>query len=172
MPLRPALATIHPRRPEPRQLRRVLCPHCGRAFEVSTRAMSVRCPSCTRPLEFKDLTLRQRLDGDVSTMGHVELSDPSEMIGRLVCGRFTNTGRFEGQAVVYGAIELTGNSLTVGELTGKSLCVHHGATARAKANILPKPTLGQGEGKPRTRQTRRLIPRIAAVSPKGLRPLA
>ena len=133
--------------------------------------MSVRCPSCTRPLEFKDLTLHKRLEGDVSTMGHVQLSHPSEMIGRLVCGRFTNTGRFQGQAVVYGAIELAGNSLTVGELTGKSLCVHHGATARLKANILPKPTLGPGSEKLRDRPTRRLLPRIAAVSPRGIRPL-
>ena len=134
--------------------------------------MSVRCPTCTRPLEFKDLNLRQRMEGDVSTMGHVQLSNPSEMIGRLICGRFTNTGRFEGQAVVYGEIELTANSLTIGELTGKSLNVHHGATARARVHILPKPSLGPAAGKLRDRPARRLIPRIAAVSPKGIRPLA
>lgn len=149
----------------------MLCPHCGRAFEVSTRAMSVRCPACTRPLEFKDLTLRQRMEGDVSTMGHVELSDPSEMIGRLVCGRFTNTGRFEGQAVVYGQITLTKGSLTVGEVTGKSLSIQFGATARVKANIRPKPTLGPQNGKLPERPARRLVPRIAAVSHKGFRPL-
>jgi cytoskeletal protein CcmA (bactofilin family) len=133
--------------------------------------MSVRCPTCTRPLEFKDLTLRQRLEGDVSTMGHVELSHPSEMIGRLVCGKFTNTGRFEGNAVVYGPIELAGNSFTTGELTGKSLSIQHGATARAKANILPKPRLGPGSGKLMDRPTRRLTPRIASVSHQGLRPM-
>lgn len=134
--------------------------------------MSVRCPTCTRPLEFKDLTLRQRLQGDVSTMGHVELSNPSEMIGRLVCGRFTNTGRFEGHAVVYGSIELAGNSLTIGELTGKSLSIHHGATARVRVNILPKPRIRPGIDKQIDRPTRRLIPRIAAVQPNGLQPLA
>lgn len=129
--------------------------------------MSVRCPTCTRPLEFKDLTLRQRLEGNVSTMGHVELSHPSEMIGRLVCGKFTNTGRFEGNAVVYGPIELAGNSFTTGELTGKSLTIQHGATARARANILPKPRLGPGSGKLMDRPTRRLTPRIASASPRG-----
>lgn len=133
--------------------------------------MSVRCPACTRPLEFKDLTLRQRMQGDVSTMGHVELSHPSEMIGRLVCGRFTNAGRFEGQAVVFGEIVLQGGSLTVGELSGKSLCIRHGATARAKAHIRPKPTLGPADGKLRERPARRLVPRIAAVSPTGFRPI-
>ena len=149
----------------------MLCPHCGRAFDVSTRAMSVRCPACTRPLEFKDLTLRQRMEGDVSTMGHVELDGPSEMIGRLVCGKFTNTGRFEGQAIVYGQITLTNGSLTVGELTGKSLVIEHGATIRAKATIRPKPRLGPNNGHMPERPAKKLIPRIAAVSPKGFRPM-
>jgi cytoskeletal protein CcmA (bactofilin family) len=133
--------------------------------------MSVRCPACTRPLEFKDLTLRARMEGDVSTMGHVELENPSEMIGRLVCGRFTNVGRFEGQAVVYGEIVLAKGSLTVGELTGKSLSIQQGATARTKVNIRPKPTLGPTAGKLPERPARRLIPRIAAVSHKGFRPM-
>ena len=133
--------------------------------------MSVRCPTCTRPLEFKDLKLRQRLEGDVSTMGHVEVSHPSEMIGRLVCGKFTNTGRFEGNAVVYGAIVLTDQSFTTGEWTGKSLTIEHGATARGRANILPKPRLGPGSGKLLDRPTRKLSPRIAAIRPKGLRPM-
>lgn len=111
------------------------------------------------------------MEGDVSTMGHVELSNQSEMIGRLVCGRFTNTGRFEGQAVVYGQIVLTNGSLTVGEFTGKSLSIQHGATARGKANICPKPILGRQNGKLPERPARKLIPRIAAVSHKGFRPM-
>jgi len=122
-------------------------------------------------MEFKDLTLRQRMEGDVSTMGHVELDNPSEMIGRLVCGRFTNTGRFEGQAVVYGQITLSQGSLTVGELTGKSLSIQPGATARAKADIRPKPLLGPDKGVIPKRPAKQLIPRIAAVNPKGLRPI-
>ncbi len=109
--------------------------------------MSARCPTCTRPLEFKDLILRQRLHGDVVTMGHIELTAPSEMMGRLVCGCLSNQGRFEGRAVVYGAIELGDQSLTTGELTAKSLRVHRGAILRAKADISPRPTAG-----PTTRQ--------------------
>jgi cytoskeletal protein CcmA (bactofilin family) len=93
------------------------------------------------------------------------------MIGRLVCGRFTNAGRFEGQAVVYGQITLSGGSHTIGELTGKSLCIQYGATARAKANIRPKPTIGPAGGKLRERPVRKLVPRIAAISPRGFRPI-
>jgi len=133
--------------------------------------MSVRCPACTRPLEFKDLTLRARMEGDVSTMGHVELDNPSEMIGRLVCGRFTNTGRFDGQAVVYGQIVLSSGSLTTGEITGNCIEIQHGATARAKVNIRPKPTLNSVGAKVPERPAKKLIPRIAAVNHKGFRPI-
>ena len=101
--------------------------------------MSARCPACTRPLEFDDLTLRTRLEGDVSTMGHVQLAEPSEMLGRLVCGQLTNTGRFEGRAVVYGQITLAAKSLTTGHLTGRSLRIDFGATARIKTAIAPTP---------------------------------
>ncbi len=135
MPLKPALSAIHPRSPQPREVRKVGCPHCGHPFEISSRAMSVRCPGCTRPLEFKDLTLRQKLEGDIHTMGRVGIEGPGEMIGRLVCGTLTNEGRFEGQAICYGAIELQGQSLTTGEISARSLKVERGATLRARAQI-------------------------------------
>ena len=139
MPLKPALNTIHPRNPKPREVRRVACPQCGQSFEISMRAMSVRCPGCTRPLEFKDLMVRQKLEGDISTMGHVGVEGPGEVVGRLVCGQLTNEGRFEGKAVVYGNIQLLGQSLTTGELSARSLRVSWGATLRAHATIGPKP---------------------------------
>lgn len=135
MPLKPALSTIHPRNPQPREVRKVGCPHCGHAFEISTRAMSVRCPGCTRPLEFKDLTLRQKLEGDIQTMGRVGVEGPGEMIGRLVCGTLTNEGRFEGQVICYGEIELLPHSLTTGEIAARALKVERGATLRARAQI-------------------------------------
>ncbi len=139
MPLRPALATIHPRGPNPREVRSVTCPYCGGAFEISRKAMSVRCPQCTQHLQFQDMMLRQRMEGELATMGHVNLSPPSEMIGRLVCGQFTNEGRFEGHAVVYGGITLRGDSLTTGELIGRSLTINPGATFRGRIKIDPNP---------------------------------
>ena len=146
MPLRPALATIHPRGPAPREVRYVTCPHCGSAFDISRKAMSVRCPQCTQYLQFEDMLLRQRMEGELATMGHVALSPPSEMIGRLICGQFTNEGRFEGIAIVYGNIALHGDSLTTGQLTGRSIHITAGATFRGKIRITPNPKAA-GKGK-------------------------
>jgi uncharacterized OB-fold protein len=141
MPLRPALKTIHPRGPKPREVRRLSCPNCAHTFDVSARAISVRCPACTSPLEIKDVALRDRLEGQISTMGRVELTPPSEMIGQLVCGQFTNAGRFDGTLVAYGLIELRDASLTTGHLVGKSLHIDGGATVRAHAHIAPRPKI-------------------------------
>ncbi|MEM1356180.1 MAG: polymer-forming cytoskeletal protein [Planctomycetota bacterium] len=139
MPLRPALAAFHPKAPAPKTVRSVHCPHCGTGFEISSKAMSVRCPSCTRPLAFEDLNLNSRVEGDVSTMGHVQLGEQGAMVGRLVCGQLTNVGRLEGRVVVFGRIELCPQSLTTGEISGRSLSAGIGCTLRARASIGPKP---------------------------------
>ena len=161
MPLRPALAAFHPKKPNPKAVRRVSCPYCGGGFELSRRAMSARCPKCTRPLAFEDLLLSSRVEGDVSTMGHVSLSETAEMVGRLVCGQLSSDGRFEGRAVVYGPVNLAPSGLMTGEISAKSLCVKRGATLRARARIGPKPatstvirTIGS---RPLRRNSRRLV---------------
>lgn len=168
MPLKPALNTIHPRNPQPREVRRVSCPQCGQSFEISMKAMSVRCPGCTRPLEFKDLTIRQKLEGDISTMGHVGVDTTGEMLGRLVCGQLTNEGRFEGRAISFGTIHLVGQSLTTGDLTGRALFVARGATLRAHAAIGPKPKVSQQAQmlsyRPLRRTTRATLPGIAGIA--------
>jgi cytoskeletal protein CcmA (bactofilin family) len=121
-------------------MRRVNCPHCAHRFEVSVKAISLRCPACTRHLRFEDVVIRHRLKGELATMGHVRLENPSEVIGRVVCGGFVNHGgRFEGSVTVFGDIELTPQSFTAGQLVAKSLHVRIGATVRAKATIVPRP---------------------------------
>lgn len=138
-PIRPSLLTLRPRKPAPQQVRSVSCPRCGKGFEVSQKAMTVRCPSCTSPLRLEDLTLKQDQQGTVATMGKVELLPHTAMMGLLVCGRFINQGRFDGQAVVHGPIELQPASFTTGEIHGRSLEVWTGADLRGKASISPKP---------------------------------
>jgi DNA-directed RNA polymerase subunit RPC12/RpoP len=174
MPLKPALSTIHPKTPQPREVRKVACPQCGQSFEISMKAMSVRCPGCTRPLEFKDLTIRQRLEGDIATMGHVGLDTDGEMVGRLVCGQLTNEGRLEGKTIVYGSVHLMGNSLTTGELTGRSLFVARGATLRVRAQIGPKQKVSQNARmlsyRPLRRVSRRSLTGVGATPSPLLSP--
>jgi hypothetical protein len=130
---------LHPRKPAPRDLRHVCCPHCEHKFEVSRRAISLRCPRCTQPLRFEDLVIRHRVKGDLTTMGQVNLAAASEMIGRLACGQLSSGGRFEGELSVFGDVELMPQSVTTGTVTARSLRVSQGAVVRIKADIRPKP---------------------------------
>lgn len=139
MPIRPALASLSLRGPRPHEVRRVACPHCGKAFEISSKAFSATCPKCTRHLQFKDLELTDKVEGDLSTMGHVHVQTPSEIVGRVVCGQLTNEGRFDGKAVVYGAVRLASGSRTTGQITARSLSAPRGALFRARIHITPDP---------------------------------
>jgi len=136
-PIKPALSSIS-RSPAPQTVRQVHCPHCGQRFEASKKAVSLRCPGCTQPMNFEDLTLRRKLNGDLTTMGHVEVSAPSEMAGKLVCGEFTNQGRFEGHAKVFGPVVLDAESLTLGNLEARSLRIVPGATIRGSVKVSPQ----------------------------------
>jgi len=159
MPLKPAMAAFHPRKPDPRDKRQVTCPSCGRAFDISAKAMSIRCPGCTRPLQFADLDVKQRLAGEIATMGRVELHPSGEINGRLVCGEFAVAGSFQGDALVYGKLHLQPGSLTTGTLTARALNATRGATLRARLAISPNPaprgrlaTLAQSQRQYRPRE--------------------
>ena len=172
MPIKPALVAFHPKRPKPQAVRRVMCPHCSKNFEISKRALSVRCPQCTRPLQFSDFTLKDRVQGDVSTMGHIELDQHGVMSGKLVCGALTSDGNFDGKAMVYGEITLQQHSLTTGELVAKSLSVSAGATLRGKINICPKPKISPTSRRLSNRPLRKTPKRVTSTNQSTFKPLA
>jgi len=160
MPLRPALAAIHPKTPKPKAVRPVTCPHCSTGFEISRKAMSVRCPRCTRPLAFEDLRLDSRIKGDVSTMGTVHLGEEGEMLGRLICGQLESEGRVDGKVVVYGRAELYPASLSTGELSARAFCARSGSSVRMSLKIGPKPLVSASTGAVMTRPLQRVGRRL------------
>lgn len=160
MPLRPALAAIHPKAPKPKAVRSVTCPHCSTGFDISRKAMSVRCPRCTRPLAFEDLRLDSKIKGDVSTMGTVHLGEQGEMVGRLICGQLENEGRVEGNIVVYGRVELASSSLATGQLSARSFHALPGSSVRMSLKIGPKPLVAASTGAVMTRPLQRVGRRL------------
>lgn len=160
MPLRPALAAFNPKGPKPKMVRQVACPHCSCSFDISSKAMSIRCPQCTRPLAFEDLHLDSKVQGDVSTMGTVHLGGQGEMVGRLVCGQLDSAGRVDGKVVVYGKAELQAESLATGQLNARSFYAHRGATVRMSLKIGPKPMVSTTTGVVSTRPLQRTGRRI------------
>ncbi|MCE9590492.1 MAG: polymer-forming cytoskeletal protein [Planctomycetes bacterium] len=136
-PIRPVFNLFHLRTPRPSKTRDVRCSNCSHQFEVSQRALVVRCPRCTHPVRLEDVTIRHEVHGDMHTLGNVRITPGSTVVGRLVCSQLVNAGKLDGQINVTGSIELMENSSTTGELHGQSLRVFLGANLRGKAMIAP-----------------------------------
>jgi len=139
-PLKPSLATVHPRAPRPKEQRPVICPRCDHKFNISRKAYSVRCPRCTQPLRLEDFHLETQVHRDLNTMGEVVITPISELVGNIHCGQLINQGKYAGKAKVYGRVILTPDSVTRGEIIGKSLSAMLGACLRGKAAIGPAGT--------------------------------
>jgi len=123
--------------PKPHEVRVIHCPSCAHRFEASRKAQSLTCPRCTQPLQFKDLKVSRNVEGRLDTMGHIHIVNSSRMAGEVACGELTNSGRFDGEALVHGRIQLDPKSHTTGTLTAKSLVVEEGATLHGRARIGP-----------------------------------
>ncbi|MEQ9460175.1 MAG: polymer-forming cytoskeletal protein [Phycisphaeraceae bacterium] len=135
MPIKPALGRRTTRRPEPRERRWVSCPTCGRGFDVSTRAVSATCPTCTRHFVFEDVMIRRDTRRDVSTMGHVRVEAGSGMIGEVVCGTLTIAGKYDGEATVFGAALILEGGTCRGSVRARSLEVPLGTSFVGRAHI-------------------------------------
>ncbi|MEM1444718.1 MAG: polymer-forming cytoskeletal protein [Planctomycetota bacterium] len=139
MPIRPPLLAFHPQGPRPPRRRTVHCPSCRHEFTLSRRAVSVRCPKCATPIAFDDLSLGQRVEGTITTMGQVTLQTTSVSRGELTCGSLQQHGKFEGRITVYGPAKLQPGSRTSGTITARSITVEPGATATGQLRITPNP---------------------------------
>ncbi|MEM1210985.1 MAG: hypothetical protein AAGI68_01685 [Planctomycetota bacterium] len=150
MPLKPALSAFRPRGPRPRQLRHVACPNCSHQFTISRKALTARCPNCTHPLAFEDVSLAGHHQGELSTMGHVELPAESQFTGKLVCGSLHLAGQFKGSLTAFGPVRLTATTppnpptpLNIPQITGsvtaKALHAPRGSTLTATVHVCPKP---------------------------------
>lgn len=121
--------------PQPAEMRRVWCPSCDHQFLASSRAMSLTCPQCTKPLKPKDVHLNCSVRGDVSAIGRVTIPQAMELSGRLLCVELESSGVFQGQARVGGPIRLHPGSSTTGQLNCRALRVEGGASVRISASI-------------------------------------
>ncbi|MCC7409075.1 MAG: polymer-forming cytoskeletal protein [Phycisphaeraceae bacterium] len=99
--------------------------------------MSLRCPACTEPVALQDFVLQEPIDGQLSTMGQVTIAAACSMGGKVVCGHLVNQGRFRGEALVYGPVELDPQSVTQGKITAQSLKILLGARIVARVTIGP-----------------------------------
>lgn len=138
MPLKPSMLTTHPRKPRPREVRTLRCPHCGAPIEVSRRAMSYRCGKCSMPMRLEDVTVNDRNSRTLSTMGHIHLTAHSTVDGELICGELTVSGSYHGNAHVHGQVCMQSQSHSSGDIRARSLTIEDGASFEGHLSIGPK----------------------------------
>jgi cytoskeletal protein CcmA (bactofilin family) len=90
-------------------------------------------------LAFDDLVLRSVVEGSVTTMGRLTLAPGSRTRATLTCGTLESAGRLEGRVLSYGPITLSRKSVTVGEVTARSLKVEAGARLEGRLRITARP---------------------------------
>ncbi len=119
-------------------MREVSCPACGHKIEVSQKALSLRCPACTQPIQLDDFVLEQSTEGRLKTMGLVAIAPGCDMSGEVVCGAFRNEGQFEGQVLVYGTAALLAGSQTQASVTARAFEAAGGSTFVGRLMVGPR----------------------------------
>ena len=63
--------------------RDIRCYLCGHRFEVSTRTMSVPCPSCHKALKVEDITVKNYLPvNDLQTCGRITITKTGRVVAK------------------------------------------------------------------------------------------
>lgn len=65
--------------------RDIRCYLCGHRFEVSTRTMSVPCPSCHKALKVEDITVKNYLPvNDLQTCGRITITKTGRVVAKII----------------------------------------------------------------------------------------
>lgn len=129
-------------------MRQVTCPACGRKTDVSAKAMSLRCPHCTQPIQLDDFVFDRSTDGRLKTMGQVTIAPDCEMNGEVTCGQFHNAGSFHGKLLVYGPVQLTCGSRTHARVAARSFEATPGSTFAGALTVGPRVGLAPADAHP------------------------
>jgi len=147
--------------------RRIACPACGRSMIVARRALSARCPGCTRPVRFEDVRIRGLTTGTLATMGTVEVTRRGRAQGRIDCGRLAVSGRVEAVVRVRGPVTMGPRAEFAGTLSARSLVIEPGGRFRADLCLGPDEHGDGAETKNRGPSSTRGGLTRSAGSPRG-----
>ena len=125
--------------------RNVACPQCRRVVETPRRAITLRCPHCTAPLQLQDAVVSRPLVGTVRTLGNVKVTKRGSVRGTVDCAALLVEGAAEGDITVRGSVLLSSRGALRGKVVARSLVAPKGARVSA--------TLTIGEAPARTNET-------------------
>ena len=86
-------------------LRKIRCYLCGRAFEVSAKAMSSTCPGCNRAIKIEDVVVKSYVPViDLQTCGKIKVTKR----GRVAAKRIQSGDGIDCDGSIDGCVETEG----------------------------------------------------------------
>jgi hypothetical protein len=119
----------------------IVCIYCDKPQDVSTRAMSITCKFCYKPLKLKDEAFsKYEARRAVETIGIVTVEKKGNVIAdRIICGGLIVRGKVKGTVNSKGAVLVGPEAEIKGDVTAPSLAVGAGAILEGRYAIGKKP---------------------------------
>lgn len=124
-------------------LRQVRCYACGHAFGVGAKAVTARCPECTKHLNLRDVVIKRgAMLSRVETCGRIVVARKASLNAqRIVAGEgILVEGRCDADAVSGGTVRLARRARWKGDCAAPAIVVEPGALIEGgRFSVTPAP---------------------------------
>lgn len=121
------------------------CPHCETRFEAAMRAVTLKCPSCAKPIQFQDVVFNRTSAETLTTLGTVRITRRGSVQGNISCGELFVEGTMSGTVHVRGRAMIGNKAAVSGTVQAHALTIDAGGRLRGMLDIAPPPDRSSNE---------------------------
>ena len=117
----------------------VYCYHCGQTLQVSVRAFSVCCPSCSQRVGVENVSISSRHEVyRIETSDSLCIEPEGFLQGHLRVNDLLVAGQLQGNVVADGKVTLTATGQIKGNVRACRLEVNEGGLLKGHCDIQPE----------------------------------
>ncbi len=115
----------------------IYCIYCDKPQDVSTRAQSITCKFCYKPLKLKDEAFsKYEARRAVETIGIITVEKKGNVIAdRIICGGLIVRGKVKGAVTSRGPVLVGPEADLIGDVTAPTMAVGAGAVLEGHYHI-------------------------------------
>lgn len=111
-----------------KSVKHVHCTYCGKACDVSQRAMSVFCPHCRKRLILEDFKIKTYYAvREFFTCGNIIVEKKGHVVAPLRAGTLTVKGKVQGSVTAQGPVNIAKTGSFKGDIEAPTLHIEGGA---------------------------------------------
>ena len=133
--------------------RTIQCYHCRHRFEVSSKAMSITCPKCAKPLVIEDVVIKTAHNvRKIQTCGKLIVEKKGRVVAQSVeaQGGVEVEGDLEAKVQSGGPVRIGAKAQWKGDCSAPSLAIELGGRIEKGYFVVPEDALGVGDMEPPT----------------------